>query len=254
MARMEPAPARKSFLDHAGAVAATLVKHVPTRGVLWGAIGLVVGIAGVLLSYAIGPLILGRGSMVLGYLVVIPLAIPPLGAAFFFVHGLQRGAARAALALEQKAGLVSYLVTRARDLLIQSVGGPVSNLPLQQLETKLKDALGRLLSTSEGSGIVAWVVNRAKRSLSDKIETYLLAAYRAEQQTDGKGGGVSLEKIFARVTEQLSEKLGDLLMSPLNKQLALFMTLYVLLAGGWWIWLTLLARALTVGSGAAAGG
>lgn len=239
---MEPALTRKSFLDHAGSVAKTIVKHVPTRGVLWGVIGFVTGVVCVLLSYLIGLASLGRGAMVLGYLVAIPVAIPFLGAALFTVHGLHRGAARAMLDLERQSGLVSWIVDRVLGLLTDKLGGPASNLPLQQIETALKDVIARWLQTSEGNGIGAWVMNRAKRALTGKIESYLLAAYRAEQKSDGSGGGVSLEKVGNTVKRELSENLAGLVMGPLNKQLALFMGLYVILAGGWWYWLFLLIR------------
>ncbi len=229
-----------SFLDKVGSVATAVVKHVPGRGVLWGFIGLVVGVVCVGLSFAIGVLVMDRGALILGYLAAIPMAIPFLGAALFFTHGLHRGAARAALELEQKFGLVEYVTTGVLSRLIKLLGGPVSNLPLQQVEEKLKIALGQHVKTSEGTGLAAWVVTRAKTSLTKSVETYLLAAYRAEQQADGSGGGVSLEKVGSRVSQELSGRLGDIVMAPLNKQLWIFMTLYVLVAAGWWFWLYLL--------------
>lgn len=239
-------PAAASFLGKAGTVVTTVVKHVPTRAVLWGAIGFAVGAAGVVLSYLLGPLVLGRGALVLGYLVAIPLAIPVLGAALFGVHGLHRGAARAALALEEEFGLVSHVVERVLGKLQQRFGERLANLPLQQLETTLKEVVAGYLASredDEGRGLAAWVVRRARKAIAARLETYLLAAYREEQQQDGRGGGVSLAKVRERVTKELSARLAGLVMSPLNKQLALFLTLYVLLAGGWWFWLSLLASA-----------
>lgn len=243
------APARKSFLDHAGSVAGSIIRHVPTRGALWGFIGFVVGAVCLTLSYVLGPRIfgssVGRDTTVGGVLVYLALLLPILGAAFFTVHGLHRGAARAILDLERKSGLVAWAVDRVLALLTDKLGGPISNLPLQQLEAKLKEVLDRWIKTSEGEGVGAWVVNRAKRALTDKIESTLLSAYRAEQTADGKGGGVSMDKVRARVQSELSEGLADLVMGPLNQQLAIFMTAYVLLAAGWWYWMSLLVTVLS---------
>src|SRR4051794_18032769 len=110
----QPAPRQQSptFLGIAGSVLVSVVKHVPTRGVLWSVIGFFVGCIAVGLSFVIGLFVLDRGAMLLGYLAAIPIAIPFLGGALFFVHGLHRGAARAALELERKFGLVRYVVDR----------------------------------------------------------------------------------------------------------------------------------------------
>jgi hypothetical protein len=70
------------------------VKHVPARAVSWAFVGLIVGVAAVGLSFVLGLLVLERGALLLGYLAAIPIAIPFLGAAVFFVHGLHRGRCR----------------------------------------------------------------------------------------------------------------------------------------------------------------
>jgi hypothetical protein len=232
-------------MSKAGAVLGAVIKHVPTRGALWGAIGLVVGAAAVAASFAIGLFVLDRGAMVLGYFVIVPIVIPFLGAALFFTHGLHRGAARAALELERKFGLVRYVVERVMALLIKHLGGSLSNLPLQQVEVALKSALDQYVHSddmAEGSGLAAWVLRRGKLAIVRRVDKYLLAAYRAEQRPDGAGGGVSLEKVGERVSAEMSQRLSEIVMSPLNKQLALFMAAYLLLAGGWWYWLFLLFR------------
>jgi hypothetical protein len=249
-----PAPP-SSFLAKAGAVALTTVGNVPTRMVLWGLIGLVVGIVGVVLSYVLGALVMGRGAMILGYLVTIPAAIPPCGAVLFGLHGLHRGAARAALALEKKFGLVAHVVDRVMAGLGERYGERLANLPLQQLEVALKEIVVKYLSAKdddEGRGLAAYVVRRARVTIVARIETCLLAAYREELAHDGAGGGVSLAKLRARVSGEISGRLGELVMSPLNKQLAVFMTLYVLFAAGWWFWLFLLL--MVVGTIAGSGG
>lgn len=243
-------PPQQSFLSKAGSVALTVVKHVPTRGALWGAIGFVVGTVCVLASLAMGLLVMARGALLLGYLIAIPIAIPPLGFALFGMHGLHRGAARAILALDQRFGLVSHLVERVLLGLERHVGPGLANLPLQRLEVALKRTATDLLGSdddeeNEGKGMLAWVLRRARRALIPRIESYLLTAYRAEQQADGSGGGVSLQTVRDRTQQAVSERLTDIVMSPLNKQLAVFMTMYVLLAGGWWFWLFFLLRLIT---------
>jgi hypothetical protein len=253
---LNPAAAAQpsSFLTKAGTVVGAVIKHVPGRGLLWGAIGFAVGLAAVGLSFVIGLFVLDRGAMLLGYFVIIPIVIPFLGAALFAMHGLHRGAARAALELERRFGLVRYVVERVMGLLIKHLGGPLSNLPLQRIEEALKASIYQY-STSpdmhEGSGLAAWVVRRGKLAITRRIETYLLAAYRAEQRPDGSGGGVSLERVGERVSHEMSTRLGEIVMSPLNKQLAIFMTAYVLIAGGWWYWLFLIVR--LIGAAASAG-
>jgi hypothetical protein len=230
-------PARTSFLSVAGSVLISVVKHVPTRGVLWAVIGFFVGCVAVALSLVLGVLILDRGAMLLGYVLAIPAAIPFLGGALFFMHGLHRGAARAALELERKFGLVQYVVDRVMALLARHVGGFVSNLPLAEVERRLKAAVDEYLGSDdmrEGSGLGGWILRRAKRSIAKRIDRYLLAAYRAEERPDGSGGGVSLEKVGARVSSEMSARLGEIVMSPLNKQLAVFMILYIALGVGWW--------------------
>jgi hypothetical protein len=231
-----------SFLDHAGAVAVTIVKHVPARGMLWGGGGFVIGAICVLLSYGAGVLVVGRGALLLGYLAAIPIAIPFLGAALFFVHGLHRGAARAALELERRFSLVRYVVSRALETLERAVGGPISNLPLQRVEDELSGAVDALAKKTEGTGLAAWVVTRAKRAVMPRLRSYLLTAYRAELQADGSGGGVALAKVAARVEGELAANLGELVMSPLDKQLVFLACAYVAVAAGWWFWLFLLAR------------
>jgi len=236
-----------SFLAKAGAVALTAVKHVPTRMVLWGLIGLVVGVIGVVLSYILGVAFMGRGAMILGYLATIPAAIPLLGAVVFGLHGLHRGAARAALALERQFGLVSHVVGRVMALVEERFGARLANLPLQQLEQALKEIVAQYLISKEddeGRGMAAYVVRRARGVIVARIETYLLADYRELHAQDGSGGGVSVSKLRDRLSEGLSSRLAGLVMSPLNKQLAIFMTLYVLLAAGWWLWLFLILAGL----------
>ena len=245
MTRSTLSNAPSSFLGKAGVVAAATVKHVPTRVVLWGALGLLVGVVGVALSYVLGVVTMGRGALLLGYLAAIPFAIPPLGAVLFGIHGLHRGAAHAALALEAKFGLVAHLTGRVLAQLEDRFGEQLANLPLQQLEAALKDVVAHYLATNDeefnrDKGLLAYVLRRARISLTRKIEGYLLAAYREELNERGAGGGVSLEKVRDRTNQEISSRLGELVLAPLNKQLAVLLTLYLLLAVGWWFWLMLI--------------
>lgn len=235
----------RTLLSHAGAVAVTVARHVVPRGLLWAVLGLVLGGVCVAASFVVGVFVMGRGAILLGYLAAIPFALALAGAPLFGVHGLSRGAARAALELERKAGLTEWLTTTAYDHLVQRVGGPVSNLPLAQLQTTLRGALDQVLGTDEGGGITGWVLRTIKRRLVSTLETYLLEAYRAEFRPDGTGGGVSLEKLFVPVRQRLASGLADTVMAPLNKHLALISVAYVLVAGGWWFWLFLILRLIT---------
>ena len=225
-----------------------MVKHVPTRAVWWAFIGFVVGAVCVALSFAIGLLVMDRGALILGYLVVIPLLIPVLGAVLFGMHGLHRGAARAVIELDRKFGLVAHLVDQVISRLERHLGSGLGNLPLQRLEEALKQRVTTHLGSEaedEGTGVLGYVLRRARRSLVPRIEGYLLSAYREEQRADGSGGGVSLVKVRERTLQNVSQRLAEIVMSPLNKQLAVFMTLYVLVAAGWWFWLFLLMAGIS---------
>jgi hypothetical protein len=232
---------RPSFLAMAGTVLGSIIKHVPTRGVLWAVLGFVLGLICIAASLVLGVLVLDRGALLLGYALAIPGVLLLAGTALFAMHGVHRGAARAALELERKFGLVRYVVDRVFTLLAPRVGGFVTNLPLAKAEVALKEVLDEYIGSDdmlEGQGLSAWIVRRGKRQIVSKIDVYVLAAYRAEERPDGSGGGVSLEKVAARASAEMSSRLGDLVMSPLNKQLALFTLLVVILDVGWW-WILL---------------
>lgn len=238
---------KPSFLSKAGSAAVSIAKHVPTRGALWGFLGLVYGAACIGLSFVIGLMVMERGALLLGYLLAIPGVIFLLGGILFFVHGLHRGAARAALEIEKKFGLSRYVVERVTGLLDKKWGHVVTNLPLAQFETGVKEAVDRYIGSDdlkEGTGVAAWVIRRGKRFIAKRLDPYLLRAYRAEEQGDGTGGGISLQKIGDRVAAEVSGKLGKTVMSALNKQLLLFAVGYAVLAVGWWYWLFLLMKLL----------
>src|SRR5262245_37428288 len=120
------------FLAKAGTVAFAIVRHVPTRGISWGAFALGLGILLSLLAPWVAALGYGERAQKLWHwpwaigLILVPIA----GTALFVVHGLHRGVARAALDLERRFGLVAYVVDRVIRLLEAKLGGPISNLPL----------------------------------------------------------------------------------------------------------------------------
>ncbi len=236
-----------SVFAKAGTIAGTVIKHVPTRGILWGTIGLVIGLVVVSLSFLLAALVLDRAAILLGYLLPVPIALVGLGAVLFFMHGMHRGAVRAALSLEQKLGLTKYILNQVLGLLKDRLGDSVSNLPLQQFEEKLKQVVAQYVTIpdmTDSQGRTPWVLRQIKKRVAESISTKLLAAYRAELQANGSSGEISLEKVTARVSVEVSRRLGRLLMSPLKKQLAILLSLYLLLGTTWWYWIFLLLRFL----------
>lgn len=226
-----------SFLAKAGGVVLSIAKHVPIRGVSWGFFGLFLGIVSVIGSFVLGLLTLERGATIMAeaHIVAIPIVLPFLAGGLLSFHGLHRGAARAAIEIEQKLGLVGYLVDRILGTIQQRYGTALANLPLADLESASKEAVTRYLGSSEmneGTGITGWVLKRAKKSALEKIDTYLLAAFRAEATASG-GGGVDMNKVSARVRSEVSAQLSGALMSAMNKQLALFSLLVVVIGVGW---------------------
>jgi hypothetical protein len=219
-------------------VAFAIVRHVPTRAMAWGAFALIIGIVILFTSPYVARLRYGppADAMNRSPLVFVLFVIPLAGTALFTMHGLHRGVARVVLDLEKRFGLVSYVVDRVMRRVETKVGGPLSNLPLARFERMLKGVLDEYLGSDEmkeGGGLTGWVLRAAKRAIVRRIDTYLLAAYRAEEHPDGTGGGVLLARVRERAAAEISTRLGHLVMAPLNKQLALFLFLYVGLGFFW---------------------
>lgn len=227
-----------SFLQKAGSAVVSIAKHVPTRAALWTVLGFFFGLVADAGYFALGLLTLDRASMVLAEppVVFVPFLVPFLGAALFGVHGAHRGAARAALEIEAKLGLVSHVVNRVLSFVETRFGASLANLPLDRAEAALKDAVATYLGSGDledGGGLSGWVLRRAKRAITGKIELYLLSAYRAESSEAGAGGGVDMNRVRERVIRELSSRMGEFAMSPLNKQLAIFLVLFFGLGIGW---------------------
>jgi hypothetical protein len=238
---LAPAPARSTaatLLGGVGNAALTVARHVPTRILLWAAIGFCAGLLAVALSLLLGWLTLegGAADMVRGARIFVPVLLPVIGLIAFGLHGMQRGIARAALALEAQWGLVRQVVDRVIALLQQQLGTRLANLPLATLEDRLKQAIKTYLGSEDndtGRGLLAWVVRKARRLITEKVETFLLRAFRAEQGAQG-GGGIDLEKVRARVAEQLSSHLQEIVAGPLNGQLAVLLLLFFGFGTGWY--------------------
>ncbi len=227
-----------SLLATAGGALVAVVKHVPTRGALWSFGGFVLSLLGVGASIVVGPMTFDRGAMLMAEppIIVVPFVLPFASAALLGMHGLHRGAARAALEIERKLGLVRHVVDRVFDFLHSRFGSSLSQVPLGELEAALRTGVERYMGSAdmdEGRGITGFVLRRAKRAILDKVDDYLLVAYRAEAGPLGAGGGVDLSKVHARVVQEMSARAEDVVSGTLNKQALLFVALVVLVSVFW---------------------
>ncbi len=229
-----------------GKVAVSVVKNVPTRAALWSLVGFFLSVVGVVLSFVLGLYFMGRGALILGYLAAIPIAIPFLAGSLMFVHGLQRGAARVALELEEKAGLVRYVVGQVVSELERRTGGP-GGIPVEQIDRNLRGAVEGYLASADfkhGSGLGGWVIRRAKRSVAKRLDSYFLTALR-EPGVGGAAGSFSAARITEVVSDRLSEKLAEVVMSGLNTQLWILLAAVAVISSTWWFWLFLILAGIT---------
>lgn len=227
-----------SFLSTAGGALVSVVKHVPTRGALWCIGGFFLSLLGVVASIVVGPMTFDRGAMLMAEppMVVVPLLLPFASAALLGMHGLHRGAARAGLEIERKLGLVRHVVDRVFGFLHSRFGHSLAQVPLAELEAALRTGVEQYFGSAdmdEGRGITRYVLRRAKRSILEKVDHYLLVAYRAEAGPAGAGGGVDLGKVHARVVHEMTERAEELVTGSLNKQGALFLALVFVVSVGW---------------------
>lgn len=236
----EPSPASlaTTVLGGAGNAVLAVARHVPTRGMLWAVLGTLGGALAVALSLLLAALTLdgGAAGMLRGMRLIVPLLIPVIGFIAFGLHGINRGIAHAALAIEAQWGLVTQLVDRTLALIDRHVGARLTDLPLAQAERTLKDLVRRGLGDDAmpHTGLVGWIVAKARRLLIDKVETCLLSAYRAEATAQRAGGGVDLGKVRERAIGELGAHLREFLLGPLNGQLALLLVLFFGLGIGWY--------------------
>lgn len=227
-----------ALLGGAGNAALTIARHVPTRVLLWALLGLGAGLLADGLALLLGWLTLSGGAaeMLRGPRLAVFVLLPLTGMFLFGLHGMNRGVARAALALEAQWGLVRQVVDRIIDLLQEQLGTRLANLPLATLEAKLKQVTRNYLGSEEtdsGRGLFAWVLRKARRLVTENVETWLLRAFRAEQSAQG-GGGIDLEKVRASAVDQLSGHLQELVAGPLNGQLAVLLLLFFGVGTGWY--------------------
>lgn len=227
-----------TLLGGAGSAALAVVRHVPTRGMLWAVLGTLAGALAVALSLLLGAVTLdgGAAGMLRGVRLVVPLLLPVIGFIAFGLHGINRGIAYAALAIEAQWGLVAQIVERTFVLVDRQLGARLHDLPLAQAEQVLKDLLRRGLGDDAAprAGVVGWILGKAHRLLVDKVETCLLSAYRAQASAQRAGGGVDLLKVHARVVDELGAHLREFLLGPLDGQLALLLVLFFGLGIGWY--------------------
>jgi hypothetical protein len=226
----------ETLLSGTGSAALTVVKHVPGRALLWGAVGFAAGLLAIVLSALLAWLLFGSaGALFGGWRLAVTALLPVAGAVLFFFHGSNRGVAHAVLALEAQWGLVRQVVDRVYALLQPQFGERLGNLPLAQAEAAIKQGVQRFLGSESGGGrgMGAWLLGKVRGLVTAKVEACLLAAYRAEL-TDSGGGGVYLAKVRERTVEELSGHLAERVLDPLNTQLLLFLLLFFGVALGWY--------------------
>lgn len=231
-----------ALLGGAGNAALTVARHVPTRAVLWAVGGLLLGVVAVGASLLLAALTLdgaaaldgGAKAVLYKSRYVVWLLLPLVGLVAFGAHGFQRGIARAALALEAQWGLVAGIVDATVAQLDQQIGTRLANLPLAQAEAALKALVRRALGdeTSTRGGVTGWVLRTLRNVITEKVETFLLTAYRAEATAQG-GGGIDLAKLRDRVVDEVGAHLRESLLGPLNLQLVTLLILYVGIGVGW---------------------
>lgn len=226
----------ETLLSGGGNAARIVIKHVPGRALLWGALGLAAALLAILLSAVLTWLLLGSaGALFHGWPLAVTLLLPVAGVVLFFLHGGNRGVAHAVLALEAQWGLVKQVVERVFALLQPQFGERLGNLPLAQAEAAIKQGIQRFLGSESGGGrgFSAWLMGKVRGLITAKVEACLLAAYRAEQ-SDGGGGGVDLAKVRDRTVEELSGHLAERVLGPLNLQLVLLLVLFFVVGVGWY--------------------
>lgn len=226
----------ETLLSGSGSAALTVVRHVPGRALLWGALGFAAGLVAIGLSAVLVWLLFGSaGALFSGWRLIVTALLPVAGAVLFFLHGSNRGVAHAVLALEAQWGLVQQVVDRVFALLQPQFGERLGRLPLAQAEAAIKQGIQRFLGSESGGGrgMGAWLLGKVRGLVTAKVETCLLAAYRAEL-TDGGGGGVDLAKVRDRTVQELSGQLAGHVLDPLNTQLLLLLLLFFGVAMGWY--------------------
>lgn len=226
----------ETLLSGSSSAALTVVRHVPGRALVWGALGFAAGLAAIVLEVLLVWLLFGSaGVLFSGWRLAVTALLPVAGAVLFFLHGSNRGVAHAVLALEAQWGLVRQVVDRVFALLQPQFGERLGNLPLAQAEAALKQGIQRFLGSEPagGRGMGAWLLGKVRGLVTAKVEACLLAAYRAELTGSG-GGGVDLAKLRERTVEELSGHLAERVLEPLNAQLILLLALFFAVGLGWY--------------------
>lgn len=165
------------------------------------------------------------------------------GAGLLGYAGFWRGTGRTLLHVGIERGLVSAIVERLLDKVVERLrrsdairsamdrGDRVlKNLPLQTAEDTLKGAVSDYLSSDELEadlqGMRRRVARAVKRALVVRIEKYLLTRVRAERTGGGGGGGgVDLEKVIELAPSEAQKAVGGMIEGFMGKQLLLMSAL-----------------------------
>jgi hypothetical protein len=226
-----PAVSRAAALASGAGTALKIVAgQLLRRSLPWFPLGLAAGLLAAGLAYGFGTLP-PTGSGLAGRLLQLSLILllPLLGLVLFGLHGLNRGAAHAALALEAQWGLVAQAVDGVLGLIRQRLGTQLANLPLAQIEAALKQAVRSYLGDEESGGrrgLSGWMLRKARRLVVRNVELVLLSAFRAQLSGKDGGGGIDLHKVRDQVIEQAGGHLREFLLGPLTPQLVLLLVLF----------------------------
>jgi|GEM_PF-2070726 len=235
---------RKKALASIGEVALYAGGTYVSRVAVWAFVGF--GLASVLLGVqlASGALDFEHDQRV-WIVVAIALVELVVGIAAFAFAGHNRALGRIVIYVLVKKGIATYAAGRILQLTVDAVkktntGAKVAdagqsfveNLPLQQAEDALKNAVGRFTrdgELEEGTqpGLGRRILRKVNAVLCARIETYLLAVFRKEATASG-GGGISLAKVRDRALEPIDDVLTDVVEGAMRKQ-TLLMTAVVAL-------------------------
>ena len=228
--------AAPTLLARVGTSAWSIAKHVPTRATLWAAIGFGLALAVLIASVALSVLTFGHGAWRMAQLpfVVVPGAIALTGVAILAGHGLQRGVARATLALAHEFQLVRYVTDRVLALIaarLEDVPGVASAAALIPAARLAIAQYAGADSGQEGEGLGGWVLRRVRRMLARVTGTRLLDHLGREDLTGDRSA--LLLRVGDRVAGELEGRLAEAVMAPLDRQRNLILITFVV-AGSLW--------------------
>jgi len=239
-----PAASREGKWKEVALEAAKLIGtaawKIVSRTIAWGAAGLA---ASILVYVALA--LLGWLDCSSPYSLWIRWGLLPVyllaGAGLLGYAGFLRGIGRTLLHVGIERGLVSAIVERLLDKVVERLrradtirsamdrGDRVlRNLPLQTAEDALKGAVSEYLTSddleAELHGVRRRIARAVKRALVVRIEKYLLSRVRAERTAAG-GGGVDVEKLIELAPNEAQKAVGGMIEGFMGKQLLLMSAL-----------------------------